>query len=104
MIQQVYKLTQSDNKVIEAVIRDENLHYMHMSLPKGEALPVHTTNANVYMTVATGELYLVLAGGEPSIYSQGTIIKIPKDTVMDARNNGDSTLKLLVVKTPPPKI
>lgn len=104
MTHQVYKLTESDNKVIEAVIRDENLHYMHMSLPKGEALPVHTTNANVYMTVAAGELYLALAGGEPYIHPQGTIIKIPKGTVMDARNNGGSTLKLLVVKTPPPQI
>lgn len=104
MTQQVYKLTESDNKVLEAVIRDENLHYMHISLPKGEIVPVHTTNANVYMTVAAGELYLALAGEAPCIHPQGTVIKIPKGIVMDARNNGSGTLKLLIIKTPPPQI
>lgn len=103
MIKEVYKLTKSDGKVIEAVIRDENMHYMHMSLPEGEGLPVHTTNANVYMTVAAGELIIALANQLPEVYPAGTILKIPKGTVMDARNNGNERLQLLVVKTPPPR-
>ena len=104
MIEKVYKLTKSDSKVIEAVIRDENLHFMHMSLPVNEALPVHTTNANVYMTVAKGELSISLDNGNPQIYPEGTVLKIPHGILMDARNNGNAMLQLLVIKTPPPKI
>ena len=50
MTEKVYKFSDNTQKVIEPVIKDENLHYMHMVLPNGEGLPVHTTNANVYMT------------------------------------------------------
>jgi len=103
MIQTVYKLTQSNAKVIEAVIRDDNLHYMHVSLPAGDRVPVHTTNAIVYMTVAAGVLTIALDDQPPEVYAAGSILKIPKGIVMDAYNNGIEKLQLLVVKAPPPQ-
>ncbi|MDD3946453.1 MAG: cupin domain-containing protein [Clostridia bacterium] len=103
MIEKVYEWSKSDGKVIEGVIRDENLHYMHMSLPVNEVLPVHTTNANVYMTVVTGQLSIALADGAPTNYPAGTVLKIPQGIVMDARNSGTEKLELVVVKAPPPK-
>ena len=40
MVEQIYKLTQ-EKKTIEKIIMDENIHYMHMILNKGECLPEH---------------------------------------------------------------
>ena len=41
MIEQIFKLTQGNDKTVEKVIIDENIHYMHMILNKGECLPEH---------------------------------------------------------------
>ena len=50
MIEQIFKLTQGNEKTVEKVIIDENIHYMHMILNKGECLPEHFSNAkNVYI-------------------------------------------------------
>ena len=36
MIEQIFKLTQGNEKTVEKVIIDENIHYMHMILNKDE--------------------------------------------------------------------
>ena len=103
MIEKTFKLSDNTQKVIEPVIKDENLHYMHMVLPNGEGLPVHTTNANVYMTVVSGELSISLAGSEFNNYPERTVLKIPQGIEMNARNNSSETLELIVIKSPSPK-
>ena len=103
MTEKVYKLSDNTQKVIEPVIKDENIHYMHMVLPKGEGLPVHTPNANVYMTVVSGELSISLGGAEFNNHPERTVLKIPQGTEMNARNNGEKTLELIVIKAPAPK-
>ena len=35
MIEQIFKLTQGNEKTVEKIIIDENIHYMHMILNKG---------------------------------------------------------------------
>ncbi|NLN48358.1 MAG: hypothetical protein GX154_04575, partial [Clostridiales bacterium] len=51
MVEQVFKLAQGDEKAVERVIFDENVHYLHMVFNKDEGLPEHFSNSNVYMTV-----------------------------------------------------
>ena len=41
MIEQIFKLTQGNEKKVEKVIIDENIHYKHKILNKGECLPEH---------------------------------------------------------------
>ena len=103
MTEKIFKLSDNTQKVIEPVIKDENIHYMHMVLPAGEGLPVHTTNANVYMTVVTGELSISLGGSEFNNYSEHTVLKIPQGIEMNARNNSEKTLELIVIKSPAPQ-
>ena len=38
MIEQVYHLTQGNTKTIEKILMDDEIHYMHMILNKGEGL------------------------------------------------------------------
>ncbi len=103
MIEQVFKLTKSNKKTIEKVIADENVHYNHMIMPKGEGLPLHKTNSNVYMTVLRGNLTISLGKEETNVYEAGTILKIPHGVEMNARNENDEILEITVVKAPAPK-
>jgi quercetin dioxygenase-like cupin family protein len=102
MTGQVYHFSTDNERSVEKVIRDENIHYIHMTFGAGEGLPEHTTNAVVYMTVLRGSLRLALGGGEPDEHQGGTVIKIPQGTLMNAVNAGSGPLEMIVVKAPAP--
>lgn len=78
MIEQVFKNSQTDRNLIEKVIADENLHYNHMIFVKGEGLPEHFSNSNVYMTVVRGHLTIGLEELEHNEYNAGDIRKSHK--------------------------
>ncbi len=103
MIAQIFQMSGMDKRVIEPVIKDENMHYMHMVLLPGEVLPVHITNATVYMTVVRGTLSIRLADEEEQKVCERSVLRIPQGIEMDAQNHEDETLELFVVKVPAPK-
>ena len=103
MIEQIFKLTQGNEKTVEKVIIDENIHYMHMILNKGECLPEHFSNAkNVYITVVRGTLSATLNEQETHEYQAGTVLKVPFHTKMNLKNVSEETLEFIVVKAPAP--
>ena len=102
MIEKVYKMSTRTENVIEPVIKDDYIHYMHMVLLKDEALPTHFTNANIYMTVVSGTMHLSLSDGEFRVYPSGSVINVPYRIKMIAQNRDEETLELIVVKTPAP--
>ena len=103
MIEQIFKLSDGDEKAVERVVFDENVHYLHMVFNKGEGLPEHFSNSNVYMTVLRGTLSIGLDDQDIHEYPNHTLLKIPVDTKMNVRNLHDDTLELIVVKAPAPK-
>ena len=103
MVEQVFKLAGGNEKVVEKVIFDENVHYLHMVFNKGEGLPEHFSNSNVYMTVIRGRLSIGLDNQEIHEYEGGTLLKIPVQTKMNVEHLHDETLELIVVKAPAPK-
>ncbi|BEP28870.1 cupin domain-containing protein [Helicovermis profundi] len=103
MIEKVFKLTKTENKIIEKVIQDENIHYVHMILNKDEGLPEHFANSTVYMTIVSGSVSIKLNDGEVNLYKNGTVLKIPFETKMNVFNRQDEILELIVVKAPAPK-
>lgn len=102
MIEKVYQITKSDEKKIEKVIDDKHVHYMHMILNREEGLPLHHSNANLYMTVVRGRLSIKLDDQEVNVYEAGTILNIPEGIHMDVKNLDEDTLELIVLKTPAP--
>ncbi|HOO43812.1 MAG TPA: cupin domain-containing protein [Bacillota bacterium] len=102
MIEKVHTLSQDKEKNIEKVIVNEHLHYMHVILPKGEGLPLHQSNANVYMLVLKGTLTLALNHKEPHRYTPLTLLEIPFDTTMSVRNVDMEPLEITIVKAPAP--
>lgn len=103
MVEQVFNLSVSDEKAVEKVIFDEKIHYLHMVFNKGEGLPEHFSNSNVYMTVIRGKLSIGLNEQEVHEYDGETLLKIPFRTKMNVKNLHDETLELIVVKVPAPK-
>lgn len=104
MVEQIFKLSVGDEKAVEKVIFDENIHYLHMVFNKDEGLPEHFSNSNVYMTVIRGKLSIGLNEQEAHEYETGNLLKIPFQTKMNVKNLHDETLELIVVKAPAPKV
>ena len=103
MVEQIFKLAQGNEKAIERILFDENVHYLHMVLNKNDGLPEHFSNSNVYMTVIRGKLSIGLNDQEIHEYDRGTMLKIPFQTKMNVKNLHSETLELIVVKAPAPK-
>jgi len=102
MVEKIFKLSRGDDKAVEKVIFDENIHYLHMVFNKEEGLPEHFSNSNVYMTVVRGTLSIGLDDQEIHQYEAGTLLKIPFKTKMNVKNLHPETLELIVVKAPAP--
>ena len=102
MVEQVFTLAEGNQKAVEKVIFDENVHYLHMIFGKDEGLPEHFSNSNVYMTVLRGTLSIGLNNQEIHEYPKGTLLKIPVSTKMNVKNLSEETLELIVVKAPAP--
>ena len=102
MVEQVFKIVLGNEKSVEKVIQDENLHYLHMVLNKNDGLPEHYSNSTVYMTILRGKLSIRLNDQEMHEYDKGDVLKIPFKTKMDVRNLHQDILELIVVKAPAP--
>ncbi|MBA1336065.1 MAG: Uncharacterized protein HPY66_2024 [Firmicutes bacterium] len=103
MIETKYSYTISSSKIIERIIEDDHAAINHMVLPKGEALPEHYSNSNVYMIVVRGNITLRLNEQEEHSYPAGSILTIPYKTKMNVCNTHDEVLEFFVVKAPSPK-
>lgn len=103
MVEKVFHLSVTDEKAVEKVIFDENIHYLHMVFNQNEGLPEHFSNSNVYMTVVRGRLSIGLNEQPVHEYGKGTLLKIPFQTRMNVKNLHAETLELIVIKAPAPK-
>jgi len=103
LIEQIFELARGNEKAVEKVVFDENVHYLHMIFNKDEGLPEHFSNSNVYMTVIRGKLSIGLNDQEIHEYEAGTLLKIPFQTKMNVKNLHQETLELIVVKAPAPQ-
>lgn len=102
MINKVYKYSLTKEKTIEKVVNDPVAMINHMVLPKGECLPTHHANSNVYMIVANGAVTLELDEKPAETFSKGSIINIEYNTLMKVCNTNDELLEFFVVKAPAP--
>ena len=103
MIEKSYRYTQIKEKVIEKIVDLDNVAINHMVLVKGERLPRHYANSNVYMIVVKGTVTLGLGAQEAHRYAAGNIVEIPVDIRMDVLNQDDEIVEFFVVKAPGPR-
>ncbi|HPA62351.1 MAG TPA: cupin domain-containing protein [Spirochaetota bacterium] len=103
MTEEVFTLAKGNDKTIEKVVFDENVHYAHMILAENDFVPEHYSNSTVYMTVIRGRLSIALNDESEKFYEAGTLLKIPFNTKMNISNKSKSALEIIVVKAPAPK-
>ena len=103
MIEKIFPLASGGGRVVEKVVQDDNLDYIHMLFNQNEGLPEHFSNSNVYMTVLQGTLSIRLNDQEIHRYDAPTMLQIPYKTKMNVRNLDDTVLELIVIKAPAPK-
>ncbi len=103
MVEVVYNFSTEDSKVIEKLIDDEPVLINHMVLAKGDSIPEHYANSNVYMIVIRGVLSLQLNDQDTHKYPGGRIINVPYNTKMNVSNSDSEVAEFFVVKSPNPK-
>lgn len=101
MIETIYELPKKEEKSIRKLVMNKNGQYIHMTFLKGDRLPLHQSNAELFMTVIRGTLSLGLNDQAIQSYPKRTMINIPYDTKMNVQNTHDETLELLVIKVIP---
>ena len=103
MIEKTYQYSLGNDKTIEKVVADENVNINHMILGKGECLPEHHSNSNVYMIVVRGVVTLGLDESPDETFAVGRIINIAYNTKMNVCNKSEETLEIFVIKAPAPE-
>ncbi|RKD28796.1 cupin domain-containing protein [Thermohalobacter berrensis] len=103
MIEKVYEFKNSETKMIEKIVNDENAAINHMILTKDTGLPEHYSNSNVYMIIIRGTMSIKLDDQDTKEYMAGKILNIPYNTKMNVKNLHDDILEFFVVKAPSPK-
>ena len=96
-------MSSGPEQTVEKVIQNDNVEYIHMIFKKGEGLPLHYSNSNVYMTVLQGKLTIGLDDQDDHEYKASTLLQIPYKTKMNVRNVHDDQLEMIVIKAPAPK-
>lgn len=103
MIENKFNYVLTNEKLIERIIADGNVHLNHMILPKGDRLAEHYSNSNVYMIIVKGKMTIELGDQKPNGYEVGEILRIPYNIKMNVYNEHEEVLEFFVVKAPNPE-
>lgn len=103
MIEKKYSFTIQDKKTVERIIADDNVDINHIILLKGDSLPEHFSNSNVYLIIIRGEMSIKLNDQDEQLYEKQSIINVPYKVKMSIKNKGDEILEFFVLKAPSPR-
>ncbi len=98
MIEKVYSFSTADETAVERIVNENGTIINYLSLAKGEKVDPHPTAEAAHMIVVRGTLAIKLNDQERHSYSEGSIIGIPANTLLDITNGGDQTMHLFVIK------
>lgn len=103
MLEKIYHYKTVEEKTVEILVEDDPVQLNHIVLTRGDALPEHYSNSNVYLTIVRGRMTLQLDDQDAHIYTRGNIVNVPFHTKMNVGNQNDEILEFFVVKAPHPK-
>lgn len=93
-------ISETPHKVdVRKLFDSEHVQIVHITLEPGESLKKHITPVDVSFYVLEGE-GTVMIGDEEKLVGKDTLIESPKNIVHNWYNRGDSTFRVLVIKTP----
>ncbi len=103
MTHKIYVYQDSNEKLIEKVIDDQNIHLNHVILTQNDKLPEHYSNSNVYLIINKGIMTIQLDDEVPQIIENHHFIYISHNTKMNISNQNHDLLEFFIVKSPNPE-
>lgn len=103
-MEKAYQFNQSTDKLIEKILDDDVVMINHIILNRGETLPQHDSNSNVYIIIVRGAVTMQLGNDPEKRYEHGTIINIPGEITMNITNADSEQVEFFIVKAPSPRL
>lgn len=100
----IYSFSKSAETLIEKIIDDDAAMINQIILNKGDIVPKHKANSNVYLIITKGTITLHLDEDKTVEECDGHIINIPYGTEMEITNQHEKQLSFFVVKSPSPRV
>ncbi len=75
----------------------------HIALEKGEKVPIHFSDSNVYLIVVQGTITFIFDEQEANHHKSGSIVKVPFHTKMNISNTHDGLGEFFIIKAPHPR-
>ncbi|MDZ7792750.1 MAG: cupin domain-containing protein [Spirochaetia bacterium] len=83
------------------LLSKSEVEVVRVELAPGSSLPVHSTPVDVFFFIIEGHGEVEI-GEEREAVTAGALVESPKNIPHGLHNTSDSSLKILVVKTPKP--
>ena len=103
MLEKIIPFTTPQNKVIEQLVGDDEVMINHIALEKGDAVPIHHSDSNVYIIIVQGTITFIFDEQEPTHYKIGSIVQVPFHTKMNISNTHDELGEFFIIKAPHPR-
>ena len=98
MIEKVYQHHTGDTTKVERIVDDSGVRINLLTLAIGESADPHPTPEDAHMIIAKGTLKVAFGDQDFHTYSEGNIIHVPENTMMNLQNGGESVLRVFVIK------
>lgn len=103
MLEKLYPFTIPQKKVIEQLVGDDEVMINHIALEKGDTVPIHFSDSNVYLIIVGGTITFIFDDQEANHHKKGSIVKVPFHTKMNIRNTHDELGEFFIIKAPHPR-
>ncbi|HKM07136.1 MAG TPA: cupin domain-containing protein [Sphaerochaeta sp.] len=103
MLEKIISFTIPQKKVIEQLVGDDEVMINHIALEKGDTVPIHFSDSNVYLIVVQGTITFIFDDQKANHHTKGSIVKVPFHTKMNISNTHDELGEFFIIKAPHPR-
>ncbi len=90
-------------KVIEQLVGTDEVMINHIALEKGNVVPIHYSDSNIYLIVVQGTIPFIFDEQEAHHHKRGSIVQVPFHTKRDISNTHDKLGEFFIIKAPHPR-
>lgn len=103
MLEKIFPFTIPQKKVIEQLVGNDEVMINHIALEKGDTVPIHFSDSNVYLIVVQGTITFIFDDQEANHHAHGSIVQVPFHTKMNISNTHDELGEFFIIKAPHPR-
>ncbi len=103
MLEKIFPFTIPQTKVIEQLVGNDEVMINHIALEKGDTVPIHYSDSNVYLIIVQGTITFIFDEQEANHHKKGSIVQVPFHTKMNISNTCDELGEFFIIKAPHPR-